>query len=83
MFGKTIKGCVYLQSQYERRVVWKWDWNGSLGARLKKIKTFKIFEKRFGSLKFNLTFATAYRYRETLVRTIEKFIWNLKYKQKK
>ena len=72
-----------MQSQYERRVVWKWDWNGSLGERLKKIKTFKIFEKRFGSLKFNLTFATAYRHRETLVRTIEKFIWNLKYKQKK
>ena len=40
-----IKGCVYLQSQYERRVVWKWDWNGSLGERLKKIKLLKFLKK--------------------------------------
>ena len=53
MFGKTEKGYVYLQPQYERRVVLK------LTQGL--IQRQKLFKNKFSNLEISITFANRFR----------------------
>ena len=53
MFGKAEKGYVYLQPQYERRVVLK------LTQGL--IQRQKLFKNKFASLEISFTFANRFR----------------------